>query len=175
LSVYCLNAPGLTSTWCYEVSTGTWHERCDLDADGEFMALRVTHAVFAYGKQLAFDADGVVYEMRDDLNTFNGDVMRRTRISPNNVTPMRDRVFYSEFALDCTTGEAPQGADPMIDLSWSDDGGYTWGEPVQRSAGRVGEYQARVLWQRLGYGRDRVWRLDYAENTPFSVIEAEAR
>jgi hypothetical protein len=38
LSFYCLNAPGLTSTWCYEVSTGSWHERCDLDPRTELHA-----------------------------------------------------------------------------------------------------------------------------------------
>lgn len=175
LSFYCLNAPGLSSTWVYEVSTGTWHERCDLDALGQFKALRVTHTAFAHGKQFAFDADGVIYEMRSDLNTFDGDPIKRTRISPNDVTPMRDRAFYSEFAIDCTTGEAPQGVSPQIELSWSDDGGYTWGNPVQRSAGRVGEYQPRVVWHRLGSARDRVWRIDFAENVPFSIISADVR
>lgn len=172
---YCINAPGLTSTWCYEVSSGTWHERCDLDGDGQFKALRVTHAAYCYGKQWAFDADGKVYWMDPTVNTYAGDTLKRTRISPNDVTAMRDRQFFSEFALDCNTGEAPQATSPVVSLSWSDDGGFTWSNPVTRSAGAVGEYKPRVLWSRLGSARDRVWRIDFSDDAPFNIINAETR
>jgi hypothetical protein len=91
------------------------------------------------------------------------------------VTPLRDRKFYSEFALDCTTGEAEQGDDPIVELSWSDDGGATYGNPVQRSTGQTGEYLARVVWHRLGTGRDRVWRVDFSDDAPFAIIDAVAR
>lgn len=172
---YALNAPGVQSTWVYEVTSQAWHERCDLDALGQFKALRVTHAAFAHGVQWAFDADGNVYRMGPQYNTYAGDTLKRTRISPNDVTAARDRQAFSEFSLDCTAGEAPQGVAPMVELSWSDDGGYTWGNPVSMSAGAVGNYLPRVTWRRLGSARDRVWRVDFAANAPFAIIDAVAR
>lgn len=172
---YCLNAPGVKSTWCYEIGSGQWHERCDLDADGHFKALRVTHTAYAFGKQFAFDGDGKVYQMDAAVNNFAGDVMKRTRISPNYAVPMLDRQYYNEFVLDCSTGLAPQGETPVVELSWSDDGGYQWGNPVQRSFGSVGQYKERVQWQRLGFARDRVWRIDCTDDAPFSIISGAVR
>ena len=113
--------------------------------------------------------------MRADLNTLAGDTLKRTRIGPNDVTPMRDPKFYSEFSLDCVTGEATQGDDPQVELSWSDDGGATYGNPVARSTGATGDYMASVRWYRLGQGRDRVWRVDFSDDAPFAIIDAVSR
>lgn len=173
-SFYCLNAPGVLATWCYEVSTGAWHERCDLDGLGEFMAHRATCHAFAVGHHLVGDARGNVYRMDTTANTINGATLKRTRISPNDVTPQRDRVFYRDFVLDCTTGLAGQGVTATVNLSWSDNGGFKFGNPVSRSAGLVGEYISRVKWERLGAARDRVWRLDFTDDVPFSIIDASA-
>lgn len=172
---YCLNAPGIAATWVYELATGAWHERCDLDEMGQFTAHRVTCHAYALGMHIVGDADGKLYELDPSVNTFNGDAMKRTRISPNEITPLRERQFFSQFVLDCTTGEADQGISPVVELSWSDDGGYTWGNKVQRSLGEVGEYAPRVLWTRLGQARDRVWRVDFSDNAPFSIIAGESQ
>lgn len=37
---YVLTVPGRSSSWCYDVSTGLWHERCGLDASGNEAQLR---------------------------------------------------------------------------------------------------------------------------------------
>jgi hypothetical protein len=73
LTFYCLNAPGVDSTWCYEISTGQWHERADIDGLGEFEAWRVDHCVFAHGKHLAGGSDGILYEMSREYQDFAGD------------------------------------------------------------------------------------------------------
>jgi hypothetical protein len=172
---YCLNAPGLTSTWCYELATGSWHERCDVDEVGNFEAHRVVCHAYALGKHLVGDVAGNVYELDPAANTFDGDTLKRSRISPNDVTPLRDRQFFNEFTLDCTTGEAALGVTATVELSWSDDGGYTWSNKVPQSMGLTGEYFPRVTWFRLGTARDRVWRVDFTDNAPFSIISAETR
>lgn len=170
---YCLNAPGLSSTWCYEVSTGTWHERADIDGDGQFEAFRVSHHVFAHGKHLVGGADGNLYYLDRTANTFNGDARVCERISPHTATPTLERVSFAQFTLDATTGEAPQGQSPIVELSWSNDGGATYGNPVQRSLGDVGERFSRIVWRRLGTARNRVWKLRFASDSSFSVISAE--
>ena len=173
-SFYCINAPGLTATWCYEVASGAWHERCDLDGFGQFAAHRVTHMAFLAGVQYAFDAAGNWYRVDRTEYTFDGDPIKRTRISPNDVTPSLERKFFSQFVLDCTAGESAQGDEPVIELSWSDDGGYTWGDPVAMPYGPVGVYHPRIVWRRLGSARDRVWRVDFDGNAPFAIISGES-
>ena len=172
---YCINAPGVPSTWCYTVAAGTWHECCDVGVSGEFEAHAAEHHGFLLGLHLVGGADGNVYRMDATVNTFNGRPLKRTRISPNDVTPMRDRVQYSRFILDCTSGLAASGVAPQVGLSWSDDGGLTWGDPVLRSTGLIGEYINRVQWDRLGYARDRVWRVDFSDDAPFSIVAGDSR
>jgi hypothetical protein len=171
---YCVNAPGMASTWCFEVSSGSWFEKCDLDDSGQFAAFRVTCHAFALGKHMAGDADGNVYLLDDTVNTFAGDPLRRTRISPNDARPGRDRQFFSEFVLDTNVGEAAQGQTVTVELSWSDDGGYTWGNPVARTF-VVGQYAEPLRWQRLGMARDRVWRVDCADDAPYSIVGGDSR
>ena len=171
---YCLNAPGLTSTWVYEVATGAWHERCDL-VSGSLTAHRVTCHSFNFNKHLVGDATGKVYYLDKTKNTFNGDVRKCIRISPNDVNPSRDRLQYNEFVLDCSAGFASSGISPVAELSWSDDGGITYGNPVQRSVGQIGQYFPRLIWQRLGMARDRVWKLEFSDNAPFTIVNGAVR
>jgi len=49
----------------------------------------------------------------------------------------------------------------LLYLDWSDDRGHTFGNPVSQSMGGQGEYLTQAQWQRLGYARDRVWRLTW--------------
>lgn len=175
LSFYCINAPGLSATWCYEVASGAWHERCDLDGLGQFKAHRITHAAHFGGVTYAFSGDGIWYRMDRTVNTFDGDPIKRTRISPHEVLPLRERRKVSRFVLDCVTGESDQGDDDLVvELSWSDDGGYTWSDPVAQPYGPVGNYHPRLVWHRLGTARDRVWRVDFDGAAPWAIVSGEA-
>jgi hypothetical protein len=173
LTFYCLQAPGVDSTWCYEISTGQWHERADIDGLGEFEAWRVDHCVFSHGKHLVGGSDGILYEMSREFQDFAGDARVCERISPHTASPSLDRLSFSAFILDCTTGEGPQVTVPVVELSWSNDGGADFGSPVQRSSGAVGERFSRVVWRRLGSARNRVWKVRFADSAPFSIISAE--
>jgi len=171
---YAINAPGVASTLVYEIASQLWHERCDLDITGQFAQHRGRVHLHAFGKHFLGDASGKVYELDNDTYTNAGDPLVRERISPHDAIPGRVRQFFTAFFLDCTTGEAPQGVDPMVELSWSNDSGATWSNPVLRSIGKVGERFARVLWTRLGMARDRVWKLRFSGNAPFAIVEAAA-
>lgn len=173
LTFYAINAPGLSATWVYEVSTGTWHERCDLDGQGQFTPLRVKHHVFAFGKHLMGGDDGNLYELDRTAYTFGATERVCERTSPHTAGPDLGMLSFGAFVLDATTGEAPQGVDPVVSLSWSNDGGASFGNPVSRSLGKVGERFPRLTWRRLGIARNRVWRLRFSDNAPFSIINAE--
>ncbi|MES2958518.1 MAG: packaged DNA stabilization protein [Pseudomonadota bacterium] len=171
LTVYCINAPGLLSTWCYEVSSGAWHERCELDANGFFLAGRATHALFAFDRHFVGDATGAIYELSGTTYTNAGDPLVRERISPHSATRSRYRIDFGAFWIDCSTGEAAQGDTPHVELSYSNDSGARWSTPQARSQGAVGERFSRLLWQRCGMGRDRVTKVRFSGNAPFSIMD----
>jgi hypothetical protein len=141
---------------------------------GQFTQLRANTHAFAFNKHFVGGTDGNVYSMSPTVYTFNGTPIKRSRISPDNVSPARERIYYAEFILDCSTGVAASGA-PSADLSYSDDGGFTYGTPIGRTVGSLGNYAPRLQWTRLGQARDRVWRVDFAADAPFSVIDGQAR
>jgi len=170
---YAINAPGLAQTLCYQLSTNSWLDLCDIDGDGQFVPWRVTHHVFAHGMHLVGDADGNVYRMSRDAHNFAGDPLVCERTSPNDAMPLRELKTHNMFVLDCTTGEAATG-EPMVELSWSKDGGATFGNPVMRSAGSLGNRYQRLVWRRLGRARDRVWRIRFSADAPFAIVSGQA-
>lgn len=173
LTFYAINAPGLTSTWVYEVASKEWHHRCDLDALGQFKADRGVCHMAAFGYHLIGGSDGKVYKLDRSVYTKAGDPLVRERTSPHSVTPSLKYQFFDHFFLDCVTGEAPQGVDPKVTLSWSDDSGASWSNGVIRSTGKVGERLPRVPFRGLGRSRDRVWRIRFSDNAPFGIINAD--
>ena len=174
LTFYAINAPGLTSTWVYEVASGAWHERCDLDSMGRFKADRGVCHMAAFGYHLIGGSDGVVYKLDRSVYTKNGNPLVRERTSPHSSVPSLKYQFFDHFFLDCTTGEAPQAVDPVVTLSWSGDSGATWRGNRQKSTGKVGERFARIPWKAgLGRSRDRVWKVRFSDNAPFAILNAD--
>ena len=175
---YCISAPGVSAVWAFDAFTSQWHKRCDLDGAGQLAAHRLTHCVYAFGKTLGGDADGNVYELSDTTYTNAGDALVRERISAHEAKPSRKWQFFSDFWLDCTTGESAQGDDPQVELSWSGDSGATWTNPILRAVGAIGNRMPIVRWvAQLGRARDRLWKVRFSGNAPFAIVDAnwEAR
>lgn len=193
LTFWCVNAPGLDATWCYELTTGTWHTRCEMGGDGLFKAGRVTHHVFSGQRHLVGDAAGNLYESSSDYYTNAGDPLVRERTSPHSAAPSLLTLFFRKFVLDCSTGGRGQRAagvglnnsldqrrdDYKVQLSWADwrpNRALQFRNAIVRSVGYVGDTFARLLWSAnvLGSARDRVWRVRFAEDAPFSIVSATA-
>ena len=87
-----------------------------------------------------------------------------------------DRVHYGSFQLDVQTAVGLNGAgqdsDPQVMLEVSNDGGNTWGRPVWRSAGKIGEYTKRLIWNRMGASRDRVFRIKMTDPVKWVILGA---
>jgi hypothetical protein len=68
------------------------------------------------------------------------------------------------------------GADALVMLRWSDDGGHTWSDPRFASMGRTGQYGTRVLFRRLGMTmklRDRVYEISGTDPVKVAIMGAE--
>jgi len=68
------------------------------------------------------------------------------------------------------------GVDPKAMLRWSDDGGHTWSNEHWSPMGKIGVYQQRVFWRRLGMTlklRDRVYEVSGTDPVKVAIMGAE--
>lgn len=174
-SFYCLNVPGMDTTLCFEISSGQWHDRAELDiATGNYKQGRITHHVYCYGKHICAASDGVLYLLDPAANTNAGDILVRDRITPHYAQPSLERIKFSELELDCRVGAGkPDGAGCEVLMRFSDDGGSTWEDWRTVSLGATGEYQQRARFLRCGSARDRVWQVRCTDDSPYQVVGAK--
>ena len=69
-----------------------------------------------------------------------------------------------------------EGVNPEVMLRWSDDGGHTYSNEHWKSLGRIGVFQRRVIWRRLGMTlklRDRVYELSGTDPVKIAIVGAE--
>lgn len=174
---YVLTFPRANATWVYDVATGYWHERysgTEPDCAGRWRAN--CHA-FAYGGHIVGDFEnGKLYRLDGDAATEDGAAIRRMSDSPY-IEDDGKRLMVHGFELMMEVGvglPSGQGSDPLVTLSWSDDGGRTWGNEISRSFGRIGAYETRVRWHRLGQTRKRIFRVATSEPVKPVILKSYA-
>ena len=62
------------------------------------------------------------------------------------------------------------GANPTVQIAWSDDTGITYSNERSAPLGKIGEYSKRTIVLSCGMGRNRVWRIAYTDPTPFILV-----
>lgn len=181
---YVLTFPHADATWSYDITTQQWHEWKWIDDNGEEHRHRANCCYNINGGVVVGDwQNGNLYAVELTALTDNGQPIKRQRAWPHIINEM-DRVYYRQFVADLETGTSPTAVatsipivpppptlvptDNLVWLDWSDDRGHSFGNPVSQSAGERGEYLTSIQFQRLGYARDRVFRLTW------SVPEATA-
>ncbi len=153
-------------TWVFDASTGLWHERAWRDELGGFHRHRgQCHMAFG-GKSIIGDwENGNLYHLGLEFYDDAGAplVARRTGSFLSARTYLAMQIDF-EMGVGLNDG---QGADPQAALQWSDDGGKTWSNEHWASLGKIGEYQRRARWRRLGtprrYGLPRVFRMTISD------------
>jgi hypothetical protein len=168
------------STWIYDSTEGLWSERGlwnglqfqEMDTRGYF-----------WGKSLSRSTGTVYAPVFDQRSAFasldtDGVGMRRLRRAPHiNQAQLRTRYTHLRLLMETGLGlgnvaSTATGYDPQITLSWSDDGGQTWGSSYPISAGKVGEFSTLVDFRQLGQGRDRVFEVVVSAPVPWRLIDA---
>jgi hypothetical protein len=177
---YVLSFPTAGHTWVYDTSIGPeegWHERMKWNTrTASEEAWRPQFHCLAFGKHLVQDRQtGVIYEMSSEFGSdVDGDEIRRIRRCPH-ITNEKKALFFHELELDLEAGlglQSGQGSEPTVMLRMSRDGGKTWGNERTVSAGRVGQYGARAVWQRLGMARDAVFEISVSDPIPWRFVDA---
>jgi len=157
---YVLNFPTEKRVWAYDASTQRWHQRAH-NIGGVFPNReRYNCHVFAFGKHLFGDFNnGKIYELDSTVGTIAGTRVERTVVTPN--IDEEDRIRISRVHLDMQegTGDPNDSTDTAIWLSYSKDGGHTYGNEISSDIGDAGEYTKRAIWRKLGWGRSWIFKI----------------
>jgi hypothetical protein len=181
---YLFSFPSSGKTLCYDATTGLWHERQSFNETSNTSGIHrgISHAMWNGLNYVGDYENGNIYQL--DLNTYtdNGTLIQRIRTTPH-IHQDRKNIFYNKFEIDMEkavgidgqtilpsglTGNTPQGADPQVILTWSDDGGFTWSKEYWTTIGAIGNYLTRIQWHGLGCSRDRIFRVKITD--PVKVV-----
>ena len=65
--------------------------------------------------------------------------------------------------------------NPQAMLRWSNDGGSTWSKEYWVSIGKMGKYQNRAIWRRLGMARDRIFEVSITDPVNAVIVSANLK
>lgn len=168
--------------YVYDVSTNQWHIRQSRNFyTGKVKNYMPVFAAWWNNKIVTGSSESgnlyvldenYFYEDFDDENRLPLLRIRQTPVITSNYRPF---VIY-ELAVECNTGAMhTYGPPAMALLQMSSDGGYTFGNVIESSCGRRGQYDARLRWLNLGMTRQCVLRLSYSEPTDFVISDSTIR
>lgn len=161
---YILKFKDAQKTWCFDITTGLWHER--ESNDGEW---RGDLIFSAYNKTYVSDKDSsILYNLDLDVGTDNGDIIKREFVFPT-IKNEELTTFHRRLELDMDTGFS--NGDNLF-LQWSDDGGYNWSNEYWVNLGEKAEYNRKLEWRRLGSAITRIYRIKMSTISKVNIIGA---
>lgn len=166
---YCLIFPIADKGWMYDLKTKQWSEWNWCDEDGNLLRPRANCCMFAYGVTIVGDwENGKLLTLSPDIYMDEDNPIVRVRTFPHMSDGVKNT--YLNFMADILPGTiVDQDEDPQISLSWSDNKGRSYGNPVMQSLGKTGEYEVVPSWNALGEARDRVFKLSWSTNNDMAL------
>ncbi len=168
-----LHFPSGNASWVYDFSEGLWHRWSWWNAiTGQQDRDRGWVHCQAFDGHLVGDWEtGVIYWLDGTLALDGENPIVWERAAPH-LNNSRKMLFYGNFLLDMETGVG--GSTPVVNLSWSNDGGHTFGADFAMSTGDIGNYQLRCRAAgSLGQSRDRVFRVRGSNDKPATLLNAD--
>lgn len=170
---------GTGVTWVYDGTSQMWHQRASYDPlAGVFNRDRANCYFQFQNYRIVGDyQNGNVYALsRKTYTDGGGGPLVAWRRCPH-VWDESDyeRIFHLSLQFDFTPGLAlsvGQGSNPQLLLSWSDDGGQTYGPTRNVPVGLIGQTKNRAITYRLGESRDRVYDARFSEPTNRDITGA---
>ncbi len=175
-NMYCLTFPNAQKTWIWP-REGEWFE-WSFGIDGK-RSLANSYS-YAYRKHLVGDfRSGNIYEL--DFNAFddNGSEIIRVRDTANingvllGAPGKTFELSRFELIMQVSVGTlSGQGANPVVMLSLSDDGGQTFGTEMFGEIGALGDLQWKVEWHNLGSFDNLVIRVRCSDPVYYKIFSA---
>jgi hypothetical protein len=160
-------------TWVFNATHPGWFER---QSDGQTRSRFTGGAVYAFGRWFTGDnTQSVLLEVTSAVQTEDDDPLPVTMISPSmRAFPNRVRVARADFDFVVPAVTAETTA-PTVDISWSDDGGASFGNAYTRSLGNsTADTIRRVTVLNTGYSKPigRRWKLECSDPVDFALLGA---
>ena len=184
---YVVSFPSIELTWVYDGATQMWHKWLWCDNQNNFKRHRSNCSAFFQGVVLVGDYEnGQIYRLDPNNYTDNGQHIRRVRRCPHLVADFQ-RQYFDELQIQFQPGVGLQGIEtfplgdndiginPQAMLRWSNDGGSTWSNEHWAGIGKVGKYQNRIIWRRLGQARDRIYEVVVTDPIKAVIISANLK
>jgi hypothetical protein len=160
----------------YDLTSNEWVKWSWLDENGNINRHRANCFMFFNDRNIIGDWENGKLYILDPLiyNDFGGPILRRKTFM-HMVGNRFERVNYLNFDADIEVATTDVDFEdenniPQISLSWSDNRGRTYGNPVQQSMGAQGQFQTVVSWNRLGQARDRIFKLEWSADVKTSLL-----
>lgn len=165
------------TTFVYDFSSQLWAERSSrIDITDRIW--RPASIVDAYGELFVGDrfSNKIGIIDKEVFTEYTEDIIGIFTTPPidNDGQPffMDSIELFVESGTALTTG---QGSDPEIRMTFTDDGGRTFSNSTSRKAGKIGENDTRVIWNRLGrVSRQRAFEFKMSDPVKRVIIKAEA-
>lgn len=175
---YYLTIPDLGTTFVYDFKTQLWHERrskqpfSGSDGTDHYGIFRGAFYTSFNNQNFFLDYySGKVFVEDYTVNTEDSLTLKRERTS--QVVSQEDKLIsYYEMIIDCSTGLTSAGVSPVLEVSWSNDGGHTFSSPKQITLGEQGAYSTRVRLSKLGSSRRRVFKFSLTDDADIMVQAA---
>lgn len=184
---YVVTFPSLELTWVYDGATGLWHKWLWTDTQNNYKRHRSNCGALFQNKFLVGDYEnGQIYSLDPNNYTDNGTHIRRVRRCPHLVSDFQ-RQYFDELQIQFQPGVGLQGIEtfplgdndiginPQAMLRWSNDGGSTWSNEHWAGIGKVGKYQNRIIWRRLGQARDRIYEVVVTDPIKAVIVSANLK
>lgn len=141
------------SAWCYDVATGEWHERAELNAEWSASATSKLGSLW----YVATDG-GQVGKFGASCTDFGMPMIRR---AVSNTLETDDRFSIAKIeAFPRPAGDDQgDGTPAKVTLRMSRDGAMTWSSDKDREVGATGEWQQRLTCRALGQFRKATMEL----------------
>lgn len=167
-SMWTLSSP--LWTWEFNLNSQKWNERQSFSG-GLLTRWRGAGGINAFGNWLVGDAQAANLLAIDSTSyqEVGGPMLWRLESGPAEDFPNRIRVARADFdfvtGAGMSAGANANVTDPQVMISWSDDGGVTWRNPIQKPLGQQARSRKRVSVLGLGMSgaQGRRWRLDVTD------------
>lgn len=152
--------------WCYDTATGEWHERAQEEMPWQARATVKVGSTWYAGT----DA-GKIAQLTDACSDFGSPMVRRF-ISRTLETGERFTVSKIETfpRIEGDIQGDGDASEAKVTLEMSRDGGFTYGNPKDRSVGAVGAYETRLTWRALGQFRKATMQLSISSTTDIPLL-----
>jgi hypothetical protein len=168
-----------TRTFEFNSVSGKWNERKSQIVNTkeltEVIRWRVNSLVTAYNRILCGDSqDGRIGSVEVDTYTeYNSPIIRTVTLQPLSDQGSAISVSQLEATMEAGVGDLVTN-DPQIRMSFSNDG-KSFSQELSRSIGKMGEYEKRAIWYRLGrFARMTVFRFIMSDPVKPVFIKLEA-